>query len=58
MVEAYRTLKEYRGQLTRQQMRTLYGQIRAGKPDAAMNGLAKILNRGGKHGKTHTAGAS
>lgn len=43
--EAWKTLGEYRRQLTRQQVRTLAGQIKAGHPDAAMNGLAKILNR-------------
>ena len=44
-VEAYKTLKEYRRHLTRQQIRTLAGQIKAGQGDAAMNGLAKILDR-------------
>ena len=39
------TLKEYRHLLTRQQVRTLAGQIRHGKHNEAMNGLAKILNR-------------
>lgn len=43
--EAYRTLKEYRHLLTRQQVKTLAGQIKHGKPNEAMNGLAKILNR-------------
>jgi len=43
--EAYATLKEYRHLLTRQQVRTLAGQIRHGKPNEAMNGLAKILSR-------------
>lgn len=43
--EAYLTLKEYRHLLTRQQVRTLAGQIRHGKHNEAMNGLAKILNR-------------
>lgn len=44
-VEAYRTLKEYRGRLSRQQVRTLVGQIKSGDPNGAMNGLAKILDR-------------
>lgn len=46
-VEAYKTLKEFKHLLTRQQVRTLAGQIKAGHPDAAMNGLAKILDRQG-----------
>ena len=51
--EARKTLGEYRRQLTRQQVRTLAGQIKAGYPDAAMNGLAKILNRqDGAYGQT------
>lgn len=33
------------GRLTRQQYRTLYGQVMAGNPDAAMRGLSKILRR-------------
>ena len=55
MRKAYETLGEYRYRLTRQQVRTLAGQIKAGHPDAAMNGLAKILNRGEEHGKTNTS---
>lgn len=43
--EALKLLREYRMELTRQQVRTLAGQIRSGQPDAAMNGLARILNR-------------
>jgi len=43
--EAYSTLREYRHLLTRQQVKTLAGQIKHGKPNEAMNGLAKILNR-------------
>jgi len=42
---AYSTLREYRHLLTRQQVRTIAGQIKHGKPNEAMNGLAKILNR-------------
>ena len=44
-----RKLKEThkQGKLTRQQYRTLYGQVMAGDPDAAMRGLRKILLRGG-----------
>ena len=44
---AYRTIREYRDKLTRQQVKTLVGQIKAGQADAAMNGLAKILDRRG-----------
>jgi hypothetical protein len=43
--EAMKTLKEYRMLLTRQQVRTLAGQIKGGHPNEAMNGLAKILDR-------------
>lgn len=43
--EAWKLLKRYQLELTRQQMKTLAGQIKAGEPNAAMNGLAKILNR-------------
>lgn len=43
--QAYLTLKEYRHLLTRQEVKTLSGQIRHGKHNDAMNGLAKILNR-------------
>ena len=44
---ALRKLKETnaQGRLTRQQYRTLYGQVMAGNPDAAMRGLRKILLR-------------
>ena len=45
---AMKTLKEYRMLLTRQQVRTLSGQIKSGHPDEAMNGLAKILDRLGR----------
>lgn len=54
--EAYLLLKQYRNRLTRQQVRTLAGQIRHGKHNEAMNGLAKILNRGEQIGKTVIAG--
>ena len=42
---AYLTLKGYMHLLTRQQVRTLAGQIKHGKPNEAMNGLARILGR-------------
>ena len=56
--EAYLLLKQYRNRLTRQQVKTLAGQIRHGKHNEAMNGLAKILNRGEQIGKTVIAGTS
>ncbi len=43
--EAYLLLKKYRHLLTKQQVSTLAGQIRHGKHNEAMNGLAKILDR-------------
>lgn len=43
--EAMKTLKEYQMLLTRQQVRTLAGQIKSGNQNEAMNGLAKILDR-------------
>ena len=42
---ALRLLREFRGELTRQQTQTLAGQIKSGHPNEAMNGLARILNR-------------
>ena len=38
-----RTLKQYRGVLTKQQIRTLRGQILAGETEAAEKGLNNIL---------------
>lgn len=52
---AYLILKEHRHLLTRQQTRTLAGQIRHGKQNEAMNGLAKILNRRRGHGEAVTS---
>lgn len=45
---ALRKLKELhkQGKLTRQQYRTLCGQVMAGNPEGAMKGLRKILLRG------------
>ena len=40
-------LKVNRHRLTWQQYKTLRGQVLAGKPDAAMKGLQRILERGG-----------
>lgn len=45
--EAYLLVRRYRAHLTRQQVRTLVGQIKAGNADGAMNGLSKILERKG-----------
>lgn len=48
--QALRTIDQHRRHLTRQQFRTLWGQAKAGNPDAALRGLAKILKRnGGNH---------
>ncbi len=41
--EAFIRLKSARGKLTKQQYRTLKGQIIAGDSDGAMRGLQKIL---------------
>lgn len=38
-------LKASRSKLTKQQYRTLKGQILAGDPDGAMKGLTKLLGR-------------
>lgn len=44
-IKAYKTLKDYRECLTRQQMKTLFGQIKAGREADAMQGLKTILKR-------------
>lgn len=46
MVNAIRRLKKYRGVLTKQQYKTLKGQIIAGDKKGAMKGLNKLLKRG------------
>lgn len=43
--EAYRCLRQYSSYLTRQQLRTLSGQIKSGNVDGAMKGLNTILER-------------
>jgi hypothetical protein len=43
---AFAQLKAARGKLTKQQYRTLKGQILAGNSDGAMQGLMTILLRG------------
>ena len=40
-------IKEYRYLLTRQQVTTLNGQIKAGNEEGALKGLKKILKRQG-----------
>lgn len=45
--EAYLTLKKYRAYLTRREVSTIAGQIKHGKHNEAMNGLAKLLDRKG-----------
>lgn len=42
---ALRALREYRGTLTRQELRTLAGQIKAGYAEDALRGLARIMAR-------------
>lgn len=42
---ALKQLGRCRGELTRQQLRTLKGQILAGDPAGAISGLQTILNR-------------
>lgn len=45
MEEAYKILKRYKYQLTRQQVNTLKGQIKAGDIEGFYKGLKKILNK-------------
>ena len=45
MEEAYKILKRYKYQLTRQQVNTLKGQIKAGDIKGFYKGLKKILNK-------------
>ena len=47
--DALRALKECRARLTRQETRTLAGQIRAGRAEDAMRGLARLLRERGRH---------
>lgn len=44
-LRAIRALEHYKGALTRQQIKTLRGQILAGNAEAAMKGLGRILGR-------------
>lgn len=43
------SLGHYARRLTRQQLRTLRGQVLAGDPDGAERGLKKILTGGRRH---------
>jgi hypothetical protein len=43
--DARECLRKYRENLTRQQCRTLMGQIKAGDINGAMNGLDRLLAR-------------
>ena len=40
-------IKEYRGLLTRQQVRTIIGQCKAGNEEGALKGLMKVLRKQG-----------
>lgn len=44
-VAAYKMLKLHRKRLSRDQIKTLCGQVKAGNPSAAMKGLHKILSQ-------------
>ena len=46
MKEALRLLKTHSANLTKQQYKTLRGQVLAGDFEGAMRGLAKILHKG------------
>lgn len=48
MKEALATLRACKASLTRQEYKTLYGQIIAGDIAPAMKGLRKIINRKNK----------
>ena len=45
MEEAYKILKRYKYQLTRQQVNTLKGQIKAGDIEGFYKGLKNIISR-------------
>ena len=45
---AFRLLNAFRNKLTKQQYRTLKGQILAGDGEDALRGLQKILERGAR----------
>lgn len=43
---ALKTIGRHRDKLTRQQVKTLCGQAKAGNTEAALKGLARLLERG------------
>lgn len=45
MEEAYKILKKYKYKLTRQQVNTLKGQIKAGDIKGFYKGLKKLINK-------------
>lgn len=45
MEEAYKILKKYKYKLTRQQVSTLKGQIKAGDIKGFYKGLKKLINK-------------
>lgn len=47
---ALRAIKKHRDKLTRQQIKTLCGQAKAGNTAAALRGLEKLLAKGGAVG--------
>lgn len=44
----YQILKKHKDQLTKQQYKTLKGQVRAGDTQGAIKGLNKLLNKQSK----------
>lgn len=45
--KAYKHLAKYRGILSKQEIRTLRGQIKAGDVESAKKGLEKLIKRRG-----------
>lgn len=45
---AFRAIERNRTRLTRQQSRTLIGQVKAGYPEAALKGMSKLLQEESK----------
>ena len=43
---ALKTICKHRDKLTRQQVKTLCGQAKAGNTEAALKGLARLLEKG------------
>ena len=42
---ALNVLKQFRGELTRQQIKTLKGQVLSGNPGGAIKGIQEILSK-------------